>query len=97
MSRRLIINVYLSGTSEIISDYGTWRGVSRKWHATTTCTRVTSEYFVLHVILYGVETKKHDAEQAADLPATTLRNPGTSNPAEQTVQKVRRATYGLIV
>lgn len=49
------------------------------------------------MILHGVETKKHDAEQAADLPATTLRNPGTSNPAEQTVQKVRRATYGLIV
>lgn len=38
--------------------------------------------------------KKHDAEPAADLPAATLRNPGTADPAEQAVQKVRRATYG---
>lgn len=46
----------------------------------------------------SVKTKKHDAEQTADFPATTLRDSGTSNPAEQTVQKVRRrATYGLIV
>jgi len=88
VSRRLIINEYLSGTSEIISDYGTWRSASKV--ARVTCV-------TLHVILHGMETKKHDAEQAADFPATTLRNPRTSNSAEQTVQKVRRATYGGLI
>lgn len=35
--------------------------------------------------------EKHDAEQAADFPAATLRHPGTADPAGQAVQKVRRA------
>lgn len=33
--------------------------------------------------------KKHDAEPATDLPAATLGNPRSANPAEQALQKVQ--------
>jgi len=49
------------------------------------------------VTLRDEKPKKHDTEPAADFPVATLCNPGTADPAEQAVQKVRRVTYGLIV